>query len=161
MPASERLIRFMVVAEYHRYDSRSESLVIHPDQSIKQMIENARNVSIARNNIGLRKKYPAWAIVQYSKGAWRCRRSSIDRPVFIIRSETAQRTTIHPVIINKTLSAAPVRITISPKRSLKTQNGIPIVKLKKNGRPNRLCIASLSLSHLPESLWGKSWDMVV
>jgi hypothetical protein len=53
MPTSERLIRFMVVAEYQRYDSKGESLVIQPDQSIVQRILNVRRVSKARNSIGL------------------------------------------------------------------------------------------------------------
>ena len=52
----------MVVAEYHRYDSKSESLVIQPDQSIAQRILNVRRVSIARNTMGLWKYRPACAI---------------------------------------------------------------------------------------------------
>ena len=53
MDTSERLIRFRVVAAYHRYDSKGVSVVIHPDQSMAQMITNVRSVSIARKTIGL------------------------------------------------------------------------------------------------------------
>ena len=48
----ERLIRFNVVAEYHRNDSKEVSLVIQPDQSVMQMIENESRVSNARNAPG-------------------------------------------------------------------------------------------------------------
>jgi hypothetical protein len=126
----------MVVAEYHRYDSKSESLVIQPDQSIAQRILNVRRVSIARNTMGLWKYRPACAIIQYSKGAGRCRRSSVDRPVFIRRSAAAQNTISNPKVLIKRLFPAPARITVTPKRSLNMQNGMPMVKLKKKGRWN-------------------------
>ena len=53
MDTSERLIRFRVVAKYHRNDSKGVSVVIHPDQSIAQIIPNVRSVSIARKSNGL------------------------------------------------------------------------------------------------------------
>ena len=43
----------MVVAEYHRIDSKGVSFVIQPDQSIAQIIPNVRSVSMARKTIGL------------------------------------------------------------------------------------------------------------
>jgi hypothetical protein len=49
----ERLIRFKVVAEYHRINSKGVSFVIQPDQSIAQIIPNVRSVSIARKTNGL------------------------------------------------------------------------------------------------------------
>lgn len=49
----ERLIRFRVVAEYHRINSKGVSFVIQPDQSIAQIIPNVRRVSIARKTNGL------------------------------------------------------------------------------------------------------------
>jgi hypothetical protein len=134
MPARDKLIRFMLVAEYHRYDSKSVSLAIQPDQSMIQIIENVRRVSNARNIMGLWKYRPTCAMVQYSKGAERCIRSSVDRPVFIRRSAAAQITIRNPKVLRKRSCPAPVRIAVIPKSSLKIQNGIPIVKLKKNGR---------------------------
>ena len=53
MDTRERLIRFRVVAEYHRINSKGVSFVIQPDQSIAQIITNVRRVSIARKAIGL------------------------------------------------------------------------------------------------------------
>jgi hypothetical protein len=136
MPTKERLIRFKVVAEYHRYDSKRESLPIQPDQSIAQRILKVRRVSKARNIMGLWKYRPTCAIEQYSNAAGRCRRSSVDRPVFIRRSVAAQRTMTKPIAPRKRLFPSPDRITVIPKSSLKMQNGMPIVKLKKNGRWN-------------------------
>jgi hypothetical protein len=49
----QRLIRFRVVAEYHRITSKGVSFVIQPDQSIAQIIPNVRIVSIARKTNGL------------------------------------------------------------------------------------------------------------
>jgi hypothetical protein len=63
-------------------------------------------------------------------------------------------------MIRKRLSAAPVRIAAKPKRSLKIQNGIPMVKLKKNGRPKILCIASRSFSHISVELYFGSGDII-
>jgi hypothetical protein len=127
MDTSERLIRFRVVAAYHRYDSKGVSVVIHPDQSMAQIIQNVRRVSIARKTIGLWKNRPAWAMVQYSNGEGRWRRSRADRPIFIRRSENAQKITSHPK------SGTPARIRVIPKSSLNTQKGMPIVKLRKTG----------------------------
>ena len=68
---TERLIRFRVVAPYHRDCSTSVSLVIHPDQSIIQIIANVRSVSRARKTPGLWKIRPICAIIQNSNEAGR------------------------------------------------------------------------------------------
>jgi hypothetical protein len=143
MDTSERLIRFRVVAAYQRNNSKGVSVVIHPDQSMAQMIPNVRSVSIARKIIGLWKIRPAWAIVQYSNGAGWWRRSNVDRPIFITRSAAAQKITIHPTITRKRSSGDPARTAAIPKSTLNRQKGMPIVILKKNGRRKNFSIASV------------------
>jgi hypothetical protein len=85
-------------------------------------------------------------MVQYSNGAGRWMRSSVDRPMFIRRSAAAQKITSHPKTTRKRSSGAPARVAATPKSSLKKQKGMPIVKLKKNGRRKNFKIASASFS---------------
>jgi hypothetical protein len=134
MDTMERLIRFRVVAVYHRYDSKIVSFVIHPDQSMAQIIPNVRSVSTARKIPGLWKIRPTWAIVPNSTGAGRWRRSRSDRPRFIVRSPRAQITMVPPEIVRRRSDGLPIRIAVAPKSSLNKQKGMPIVRLKKNGR---------------------------
>ena len=56
MLTREMLMRFNVVAAYHRYDSMvlPESL-IQPDRRTKQMMEKESKVSMARKSLGLPK----------------------------------------------------------------------------------------------------------
>ena len=68
MLTREMLMRFSVVAAYHKYDSVVFRFLIQPDHRTKQMMEKERNVSMVRKSLGLPKMRPAWAIVQYSKG---------------------------------------------------------------------------------------------
>lgn len=97
---------------------------------------------------------------QYSNRAGRLSRSSEERPIFIRRSIVAQQITSHPKRVNRRSIGAPTRIAVIPKRSLNMQNGIPIVKLRKNGRWKNLWIASDSFSHAHLSLLCISGDMV-
>lgn len=144
MDTMERLIRFRVVAVYHRYDSKIVSFVIQPDQSMAQMIPNVRSVSIARKTPGLWKIRPTCAIIQNSNGAGRWRRSRSDRPIFIVRSPRAQITIVHPEIVRRRSAGLPIRIAVAPKISLNKQKGMPMVKLKKNDRWKSLPRASPS-----------------
>jgi hypothetical protein len=66
--------------------------------------------------------------------------------MFIRRSAVAQNITIHPKATRKRSYAAPARIAATPKSSLKNQKGMPIVKLKKNGRRKNFSRASALFS---------------
>jgi hypothetical protein len=134
MDTMERLIRFRVVAVYHRYDSKIVSFVIQPDQSMVQIIPKVRSVSIPRKTPGLWKIRPIWAIIQNSNSAGWWRRSRSDRPIFIVRSPRAQITMVPPEIVRRRSAGLPIRIAVAPKSSLNKQKGMPMVRLKKNGR---------------------------
>ena len=58
MLTREMLMRFSVVAAYHRYDSIVVRFLIQPDHRTKHMIEKERKVSIARKSLGLPKMRP-------------------------------------------------------------------------------------------------------
>jgi hypothetical protein len=51
----EMLMRFNVVAAYHRYDSVVPKSLIQPDHRTKQMIEKERKVSMVRRSLGLQR----------------------------------------------------------------------------------------------------------
>lgn len=94
---TDRLIKCNVAAPYQRYNSAGVSVVIQPDQSMKQMMENESSVSSARNTIGIRTILPSCAIVQYSNGAFVDTRSRAARPAFMQRSSAAHAITSHPL----------------------------------------------------------------
>ena len=134
MLTREMLMRFNVVAAYHRYDSAVPKSLIQPDHSTKHMIEKDRNVSMARKSLGFLKMRPAWAMVQYSTGdSWPERwKNTLAR--FMARSTEAQAMISHPKKIRKDdCSTPPVRMLRTPKSSLKMQKGTPMVRARKVG----------------------------
>lgn len=66
-----------------------------------------------------------------------------------MRSATAHVVTAIPKMLRYVPAETPARTMLTPKRILKTQNGIPIVQLRKIGRRKNRCIASVSSWHVP------------
>ncbi len=84
-------------------------------------------------------------MVQYSNGAGRWSRSRADLPVFMKRSAAAHTITIRPKTSRDPPPGPPMRNAVTPKMSLNRQKGIPMVKLRKNGRTKNRWMASISL----------------
>ena len=63
MLTREMLMRFNVVAAYHRYDSVVPESLIQPDHRTKHMMEKECKVSMARKGLGLPKIRPVQANV--------------------------------------------------------------------------------------------------
>lgn len=112
---TDKLMRLSVVAACHSRVSTGKSVAIKPDQSIRQIIENERRVSSARNTIGREKNLPAWAIVQHSNLVGRCNKSCSEYALFIKRSAIAQIMISHPAASDNDPPAVPVRSMLIPK----------------------------------------------
>ena len=86
--------------------------------------------------------------------------------MFMIRSASAQIITAHPKTKTSVDACEPMRMSVMPNSSLKMQNGMPIVRLKKSGRvKNRWRISDLSLREpVPVSVSFRdmvSWELAV
>jgi hypothetical protein len=74
--------------------------------------------------------------------------SRITLPVFISMSAPDHPMTNHPKTIRERFDGVPIRTAVSPKSILNMQKGIPMLRLKKNGRIKNFWSLSAFLSYL-------------
>jgi hypothetical protein len=86
--------------------------------------------------------------------------SNSSRPRFIMRSVSAQTVTAYPKAETGTDIPDPTRMRVTPNSSLKIQNGIPMVRLKKSGRVKKRLMMSDSCLYEQFPVSISFWDMV-